>query len=570
MRTVRNTSGSGADNVRFEIASRSEHIEQIHRLNYKTFVCEIPQHERRADKRLVDRFHDENTYVVALHDDVVIGMVAVRSVRPFSLDQKLSDLDAYLPEHNSKCEMRLLVVEKAFRSTGVFLGLMEVVHNHILDGGFDLAVISGTTRQLSLYRSLGFVAFGDLVGTTDAMYQPMYITPVGFAAARARFHVSLRLAKAATTPNTPMAEDRPSRKNFLPGPVAVHASVSKALSDRLVSHRSEGFVARLQRVKQTLCELTCARRVELMMGAGTLANDAIAAQLGRLDGRGIVLSNGEFGERLIDHATRSGLQFDRHQRSWNTEFDFEALESALRLNGEISWIWAVHCETSTGMLNNVNKLQRLCQRYDVKLCLDCISSIGAVPVDLSGVYFASGVSGKALGSCAGVAMVYYNHKISNERSMPRYLDIGYYASNNGVPFTINTNLIAALDAALIQRDPRAIEKVGELSNSLAARLKAAGIPVLDSEDRCSAVFTIPLPDDVSSRAIGDALCARGYLLSYESAYLLQRNWIQICLMGQCNTVSCNALVDNLADLIGAQQEMSSFRASPQRGAAAVG
>ena len=42
--------------------------------------------------------------------------------------------------------------------------------------GFDLGVISGTTRELKLYRHMGFTPFGPLVGTPGAEYQPMYVT----------------------------------------------------------------------------------------------------------------------------------------------------------------------------------------------------------------------------------------------------------------------------------------------------------------------------------------------------------------------------------------------------------
>ena len=43
-----------------------------------------------------------------------------------------------------------------------------------------MAIISGTTRQQKLYRHLGFVPFGPLVGKGEAMFQPMYLTLEGF------------------------------------------------------------------------------------------------------------------------------------------------------------------------------------------------------------------------------------------------------------------------------------------------------------------------------------------------------------------------------------------------------
>ena len=97
----------------FKIASEPWEFEQIHRLNYKTFVEEIPQHAANQHRVLVDRFHDQNVYAICLRGREVIGMMALRCVRPFSLDQKIPNLDSYLPTGRAKiCEIRLLATEK--------------------------------------------------------------------------------------------------------------------------------------------------------------------------------------------------------------------------------------------------------------------------------------------------------------------------------------------------------------------------------------------------------------------------------------------------------------------------
>src|SRR5882672_7008769 len=94
--------------LKFKIASEDWELEAIHRLNYKTFVEEIPQHARNPEQRLVDKFHAENTYAICLHGERLVGMVTGRGARPFSLDQKLPDLDVYLPGERKVLEVRLL------------------------------------------------------------------------------------------------------------------------------------------------------------------------------------------------------------------------------------------------------------------------------------------------------------------------------------------------------------------------------------------------------------------------------------------------------------------------------
>lgn len=166
--------------LEFKIADRPEEIAQIHRLNYQTFVEEIPQHHANPDQLLVDKFHAENTYIICLDAGRVVGMIAVRANRPFSLDSKLADLDALLPAGRRLCELRLLAVEPGYRNGWVFWGMGRLLAEHCLRQGYELALISGTTRQQRLYHHLGFHPFGPLVGEPGAQFQPMYLSLEAF------------------------------------------------------------------------------------------------------------------------------------------------------------------------------------------------------------------------------------------------------------------------------------------------------------------------------------------------------------------------------------------------------
>ncbi|MFQ5937272.1 MAG: aminotransferase V, partial [Acidiferrobacterales bacterium] len=110
-----------------------------------------------------------------------------RDKRPFSLDAKLSNLDAYLPPYRSICEFRLLAIEKDCRHPTVFQGLMSRLGQYCEERGYDLGVMSGTVRQSGLYQQLGFVPFGPLVGAPGAQFQPMYVTRDAYGAIKERF-----------------------------------------------------------------------------------------------------------------------------------------------------------------------------------------------------------------------------------------------------------------------------------------------------------------------------------------------------------------------------------------------
>jgi aspartate aminotransferase-like enzyme/GNAT superfamily N-acetyltransferase len=526
--------------LEFKVATEDWEFEQIHRLNYKTFVEEIPQHEKRPDGVLVDRFHEENTYVICRSNHRVLAMIAVRDKRPFSLDHKIHNLQEHLPPARHICEFRLLSVEKDYRHSRIFYGLMATVARYCRERGCDLAVISGTTRQQKLYKHLGFVPFGPLVGDEDALYQPMYLTLDDYMERSEKFF----RASSATVAGEALV-------NLLPGPVSLSRRVRRTFAEAPVSHRSRIFMQDFGRCRRLLCDLVNARHVQLLTGSGTLANDVICAQLTLLPGPGLILSHGEFGRRLIDHATRQGLTFDTLRAEWGEPFDYARIHQALKERPETQWMWAVHCETSTGILNDLEKLKTICADQGVKLCVDCISSIGTVPVDLQDVYLASCVSGKALRSFPGLSMVFHNHDVEPAPDrLPRYLDLGTYAAKGGVPFTIPSNLVYALYTTLKAFQPdKVFEEIQTLSRSLKGRLRSLGLRLVAPEEHAApAVVTIEVPEGVDSERMGQEIEKAGYLLSYRSGYLLERNWLQVCLMGECSEEQLDLLVDVLRRL----------------------
>lgn len=529
--------------LKFKIATEEAEFEAIHRLNYKTFVEEIPQHARNAEQRLVDKFHAENTYAICLNGDQLVGMVTGRRKRPFSLDAKVPNLDSHLPPGHTVLEVRLLSVEKEFRNGFVFSRLVGLLAQYFKDQGCDMALISGTTRQQRLYKHLGFVPFGPVVGSGDAQFQPMYLTLEKF----------LQMSKALSPPSDAVEKILAC---YLPGPVDVHEEVRKAFERGPVSHRSDGFMADFRATRRMLCDLTKAKNVEILLGSGSLANDAVCAQLTLLKQPGLILSNGEFGDRLIDHATRQGLEFEVYQITWGEPFDYAEIRRRLDANPKLGWVWATHCETSTGILNEVPTLQSLCAERNVKLCLDCISSIGTVAVDLSGVYFASCVSGKALASFPGCSMVFYNHTLTETKGLARYLDLGYYAAQSGIPFTHSSNLVYALQTALNRIDWKVkFAQIADVAVWLRKRLREVGLQIVAPDAHASpAVVTLALPREISSRDLGNQLRSAGYLLSCNSGYLLQRNWIQICLMGEWSHEHLEALPEVIAQSCRSQRQ----------------
>src|SRR5262245_7270521 len=95
----------------FKRAETSHEFDQIHRLNHRTFVQEIPQHADNGTGVLVDKFHNKNAYLIVLRDDRVVGMVSAHDEPPFSVSERLTDADILNRPGVRPLEVRLLAIE---------------------------------------------------------------------------------------------------------------------------------------------------------------------------------------------------------------------------------------------------------------------------------------------------------------------------------------------------------------------------------------------------------------------------------------------------------------------------
>jgi aspartate aminotransferase-like enzyme len=211
------------------------------------------------------------------------------------------------------------------------------------------------------------------------------------------------------------------------------------------------------------------------------------------------------------------------------------------------------------VINDLAALKALCGEYRAKLCIDAISSLGTLPVDLDGVYLASGSSGKGLRSFAGVSLVFHSHEVRPApEKLPRYLDLGYYQRQDGVPFTFLSNLLAALHAAVRDVDwERRFADIEACSSQLRRRLVESGFDLVGREARTSpAVITVALPNALDSVRVGDAMKGAGWLLSSNSEYLRRRNWVQICLMGDFRADAVLPVTGVLERICAAQRKLA--------------
>jgi aspartate aminotransferase-like enzyme len=520
----------------FKRAETRQEFEQIHRLNYRTFVTEIPQYSDSGTGRLVDKFHDKSAYFIVVRDGRVVGMLSIHDQPPFSITDRLGDPEILNRAGTRPMEVRLLAIEPDTRNSTVFFGLLWSVYEHARANGYTHLFISGLQEREILYKRLGFESLGAPVSSGGASFIPMVLT-IG--------QLPEKLNRVKHLWESHMERVLPLRHSpvcLLPGPVTIAPSVSQAFHQPPIYHRGPEFISLFQRVRRALGDLVGGRDVGLFNGSGTLANEAVAATLaaGPLPGRGIMLVNGEFGERLARQATRFGLKPRILEWPWGQPWDLEEVESALAEEPAGSWVWGVHLESSTGVLNDLSGLVSLAKSHGIRVCLDCISSLGAVPLDLRNTYLATGATGKSLGSYAGIAIVFADAGQMahlNVGHVPSYFDIPAVLTSQGPRFTFPSPSLLALNAALIaysgfEKAQSRYEHYRRLGAYVRQKLREVGLePLATDEVACPVVTTFAPPNGDSSEEFVARCQSWGFDIGGQSSYLAQRRLVQIATMG---------------------------------------
>jgi aspartate aminotransferase-like enzyme len=519
----------------FKRAETEKEFEEIHALNYRTFVHEIAQHPDPGSGLLIDKFHDKNAYFIVVYRGRVVGMVSGHDQPPFSIADRLSDPSLLTAPGNRPLEVRLLAIEPAKRSSTVFLGLIWSLYHYAQSEGYTHLYISGLKERTRLYRRLGFEVLGAAVPCGHASFVPMVLR-VG--------QLPKRMQRVKRLWEMHVDRVQPAEREpvcLLPGPVTTAAAVRNAFHQPPIYHRGPEFIALFQKVRRTLADMTGSRHAALMNGSGTLANEAVAAALAsdRDAGKGLLLVNGEFGERLARQATRFDLQPRVLRWPWGRAWDLDEVQAALA-EDKTSWIWGVHLESSTGVLNDLPGLVRVAREQSVRVCIDCISSLGAVPIDLRDVHLATGATGKSLGAYAGIAIVFADPQKLTGLDMarvPSYFDIAAALASEGPRYTFPSPTLAALDAALSeyatpQRAQRTYEHYAVLGSYIRQQLRKLGLePLADEGVACPVVTTFAPPSEESSESFVARCRSWGYAIGGQSGYLAERRFVQIATMG---------------------------------------
>ena len=349
---------------------------------------------------------------------------------------------------------------------------------------------------------------------------------------------------------------------FCPGPVLVSKRVKRALASPEIGHREVEFSEVLNRTRLKLGTVFGVRNFHryttvILTGSGSAANEALlgTAAVGR---RLLVLTNGEFGERLLSIARHLGVEARVLAARWGQPFDLAALERTLAAGGVDAVAWAHH-ETSTGMLNPIEPIAALARRYRADTYVDAVSSVGGVPVEVEahGLTFCTGSANKAIGSVPGLAFVCGRRDafeaLAAVRARSLYLDLYKHFDYNDhryqTPNTPAVNLYFALEAALDDLLDEGLERraarYGALARRLRRGLRRLGLrPFIPLELMSPLLTTVELPIGYSAEEFHDRIKSEGYIV-YAGKGILHDRVFQVANIGALKRGHVDAFLEAL-------------------------
>jgi 2-aminoethylphosphonate-pyruvate transaminase len=228
------------------------------------------------------------------------------------------------------------------------------------------------------------------------------------------------------------------------------------------------------------------------------------------NGKVAVLTNGAYGDRIIQMLKHARIAHADLRTAEDQPADPAALDALLTNDRAVTHVAVVHCETTTGILNPIEALGRVCRKHGKINVVDAMSSFGAIPIDLEacGVDFLISSANKCIEGVPGFSFVICRRNAllaceGHARSLSLDLlgQFKAFEKNGQFRYTPPTHSILAFDQAL-----RELDQEGSVAargaryrrnhETLVRGMKALGFRVyLDATVQSYIITSFCFPDD---------------------------------------------------------------------------
>jgi 2-aminoethylphosphonate-pyruvate transaminase len=293
---------------------------------------------------------------------------------------------------------------------------------------------------------------------------------------------------------------------FTPGPLTTSLRVKQAMLHDAGSWHFE-FNALVRSVRDRLLALAGLSRADgwdcvLLQGSGTFGVEAVFATCVPPQGKVCVFANGAYGERMVLMLQQARIDHVVLRTPEDTPNDPIALDRALAADPAITHVAAVHCETTTGLLNPIEALGTVAKRHGKRYIVDAMSSFGAVPIDFpaAGIDYLISSPNKCLEGVPGFCFVLCRRDAllacdgyARSLSLDLLGQLKGFEKNGQFRFTPPTHALLALDQALNE-----LEQEGGIA-ARAARYRRNHEVLVEGMTRLG--FRVYLPPEVQSFVI---------------------------------------------------------------------
>ena len=310
---------------------------------------------------------------------------------------------------------------------------------------------------------------------------------------------------------------------MIPGPTPVPEKVLLAMAKHPIGHRSGEFSQIIAETNENLKWLFQTQNtVMALCASGTGTIEAAIINFLSAGDRVIVGVNGKFGERWAAIAKAYGLDVQVISAEWGTALNPDDIAKALKADPEVKAVVITHSETSTGVLNDLEAINKVVKdNSDALIIVDAVTSLGSynIPVDAWGIDVIGSGSQKGFMLPPGMGFITASEKAwaaYEKATLPKfYLDLGKYrkaADKKSTPFTPPVNLYFGMKVALEMMKAEGLESIfarhTRHKEATRAAMKALGLPLFAPDTHASPAVTSVVPEGVEAEKIRSVMKKR--------------------------------------------------------------
>jgi alanine-glyoxylate transaminase/serine-glyoxylate transaminase/serine-pyruvate transaminase len=315
-------------------------------------------------------------------------------------------------------------------------------------------------------------------------------------------------------------EIKPSARILMgPGPSNVDPRVLRVMATPLVGHLDPDFLDIMNETMEMLRELfqTKNQLTIPISGTGSSGMEAALCNVIEEGDKVLVCVNGVFGQRMSDIVERCRGKLITIEEEWGKIIPPEKVKTALE-ESKPGVVAIVHAETSTGVLQPLEKIGKMVKEHDALFLVDTVTSLAGAPVKVDEWNIDICYSGtqKCLSCPPGLAPITFSHraleKIKNRKHKVQswYLDMNmisqYWGSERVYHHTAPISMIYAFHEALRVILEEGLENRFQRhranGTALAAGLEAMGLKLLAQEGyRAPMLTTVGIPHGIADAEV---------------------------------------------------------------------